>query len=67
MGRAGWGASLDEDKGSSGTQNSVQQLLQNLSIPGDNEPTRETLSMMNVDKDREASRSITVHPLRDDA
>ena len=36
---AAWGASLNEDKGSSGTQNSVQ-LLQNLSIPGDNEPTR---------------------------
>ena len=59
MGRAGWGASLNEDKGSSGTQNSVQQLLHSLSIPGDNEPTIETLSMMNVDKDREARRSIT--------
>ena len=58
MGRAGWGAILNEDKGSSGTQNSVQQLLQSLSIPGDNEPTRDFVDM-NVDKDREARRGIT--------
>ena len=38
--------------------NSARQLLQSLSIPGDNDPTRETLSMMKVEKDREARRSI---------
>ena len=60
VGRAGWGTSLSEDKGSSGTQTLRNSCCrQSLSIPGDNEPTRETLSMMNVDKDREARRSIT--------
>ena len=58
MGRAGWGASLTEDKAPSGMQDSFAAAVADLRVPGDNEPTREILSMMNVDKDREARRGI---------